>query len=59
MKNNTKFTLHPNYQIGIVDPRLYGSFIKHFARAVYGGHLQAGSSFSTHRWIPAGYSGAA
>jgi len=37
MKKNAKFTLHPEYQIGAVDPRLYGSFIEHLGRAVYGG----------------------
>ncbi len=32
-----KLTLHPDFQIGAVDPRLYGSFIEHLGRAVYGG----------------------
>jgi alpha-N-arabinofuranosidase len=32
-----KFTLHPEMRIGAVDPRLYGSFIEHLGRAVYGG----------------------
>jgi alpha-N-arabinofuranosidase len=30
-------TLHQDQQIGKVDPRLYGSFIEHLGRAVYGG----------------------
>ena len=30
-------TLHPELAIGEVDPRLYGSFIEHLGRAVYGG----------------------
>lgn len=32
-----RFTLHPEFQIGEVDPRLFGSFIEHLGRAVYGG----------------------
>jgi len=32
-----RFTLHPELQIGEIDPRLYGSFIEHLGRAVYGG----------------------
>lgn len=30
-------TLDARYQIGDIDPRLYGSFIEHLGRAVYGG----------------------
>ena len=32
-----KLTLHNEFAIGQVDPRLYGSFIEHLGRAVYGG----------------------
>jgi len=32
-----QFTLHPELEIGEIDPRLYGSFIEHLGRAVYGG----------------------
>ena len=32
-----KITIDPNFRIGEVDPRLYGSFIEHLGRAVYGG----------------------
>src|ERR687898_1948280 len=32
-----KITIDPNFRIGEVDPRLYGSFIEHLGRAIYGG----------------------
>jgi alpha-N-arabinofuranosidase len=37
MAMTAKITLHPELQIGEIDPRLYGSFIEHLGRAVYGG----------------------
>lgn len=37
-----KITLHPEYQIGEIDPRIYGSFIEHLGRAVYGGIYEPG-----------------
>ena len=33
----TKIILHPEMRIGDVDARIYGSFIEHLGRAVYGG----------------------
>jgi alpha-N-arabinofuranosidase len=47
MATAAQITLHPDFQIGPIDPRLYGSFIEHLGRAVYGGiyepgHLSAG-----------------
>src|SRR4028119_248850 len=32
-----KIVADPEFRIGTVDPRLYGSFIEHLGRAVYGG----------------------
>lgn len=32
-----KVKLDPDFRIGDVDPRLYGSFVEHLGRAVYGG----------------------
>src|SRR4028119_1846360 len=32
----------PEFRIGTVDPRLYGSFIEHLGRAVYGGIYEPG-----------------
>jgi alpha-N-arabinofuranosidase len=37
-----KITFHPDFQIGAVDPRLFGSFIEHLGRAVYGGLYEPG-----------------
>lgn len=34
--------LDKDYQIGKIDPRLYGSFIEHLGRAVYGGIYEPG-----------------
>ena len=34
--------LDKDYQIGRIDPRLYGSFIEHLGRAVYGGIYEPG-----------------
>jgi alpha-N-arabinofuranosidase len=42
MTGIAKFTLHPDYKIGKVDPRLFGSFIEHLGRAVYGGIYEPG-----------------
>jgi Alpha-L-arabinofuranosidase len=39
---NAKMVLDKDYQIGPVDPRIYGSFIEHLGRAVYGGIYQPG-----------------
>lgn len=32
-----KVTLHQDFTIGEIDPRLYGAFIEHLGRAIYGG----------------------
>ena len=37
-----KITLDKSYVIGKIDPRLYGSFIEHLGRAVYGGIYEPG-----------------
>ena len=42
MTQPAHFTLHPEFQIGEIDPRLYGSFIEHLGRAVYGGIYEPG-----------------
>ncbi len=42
MTDKATFTLHPELQIGEIDPRLYGSFIEHLGRAVYGGIYEPG-----------------
>jgi alpha-N-arabinofuranosidase len=42
MTSTPRFTLHPDFQVGAVDPRLYGSFIEHLGCAVYGGIYEPG-----------------
>ena len=32
-----RITVHKSFEIGKIDPRIYGSFIEHIGRAVYGG----------------------
>lgn len=34
---NAKITINKNKQISKIDDRIYGSFIEHLGRAVYGG----------------------
>ncbi|MDR1599763.1 MAG: alpha-N-arabinofuranosidase [Oscillospiraceae bacterium] len=41
MKQAT-MTLDRDYEIGAIDPRVYGSFIEHLGRAVYGGIYEPG-----------------
>lgn len=42
MLSSAKIAIHPDYTVGEVDPRLYGSFIEHLGRAVYGGIYEPG-----------------
>ena len=37
-----KLTLCAEYKVGQIDPRIYGSFIEHLGRAVYGGIYEPG-----------------
>jgi len=37
-----KVTIDPDYRIGTIDPRLYGSFVEHLGRCVYGGVYEPG-----------------
>lgn len=39
-----KIVADPEFRIGVVDPRLYGAFIEHLGRAVYGGLYEPGHS---------------
>ena len=38
----TKMTIDKAYKVSQVDPRIFGSFIEHLGRAVYGGIYQPG-----------------
>jgi alpha-N-arabinofuranosidase len=42
MLSSAKFMIHKDFTVGEVDPRLYGSFIEHLGRAVYGGIYEPG-----------------
>jgi len=35
--STARFVLDPDYRVGAVDPRLYGGFLEHLGRAIYGG----------------------
>lgn len=39
---SAKITIDPAYRIGAVDPRLFGSFVEHLGRCVYGGIYEPG-----------------
>ena len=39
---HARLTLDPAYRVGPVDDRLYGSFIEHLGRAIYGGMYEPG-----------------
>lgn len=43
-KNKTKIIIDKEFKIAEIDNRLYGSFIEHLGRAVYGGIYQPGHS---------------
>jgi alpha-N-arabinofuranosidase len=44
-----KIVADPEFRIGQVDPRLYGSFIEHLGRAVYGGIYEPGHPTADER----------
>lgn len=48
---NARITLSRDRRLGAIDPRLYGSFIEHLGRAVYGGIFEPGHP----RANPAGF----
>ena len=43
---NAKIIIDKDFQISRIDRRIYGSFIEHLGRAVYGGIYQPGSPFA-------------
>jgi alpha-L-arabinofuranosidase len=43
MNPKTTLHLHTRYQVGLVDPRLFGGFLEHLGRAVYDGVFAPGS----------------
>jgi len=42
MSKTARVVVHPEFKIGEIDPRLFGSFIEHLGRAVYGGIYEPG-----------------
>ena len=44
-----KLILDRDYQIGQVDPRIYGSFLEHLGRAIYTGIYEPGNGMVLHR----------
>ena len=38
-----RITVNKSYKIGSIDKRIYGSFIEHIGRAVYGGIYEPGN----------------
>ncbi|RUS46641.1 alpha-N-arabinofuranosidase [Cohnella sp. AR92] len=42
MSSNARIKVEKEFRVGEVDPRLYGSFIEHLGRAVYGGIYEPG-----------------
>jgi alpha-N-arabinofuranosidase len=42
MTDTAQLALHPDSSLGPVDPRLFGSFIEHLGRAIYGGIYEPG-----------------
>lgn len=42
MVETANITLHPELKIAAIDPRIYGSFIEHLGRAIYGGIYEPG-----------------
>ena len=43
---STRITLHSKFQIGAVDPRIFGGFLEHMGRAVYEGVYDPGSALA-------------
>ena len=42
MVTTARIILDPDFRIGTIDPRLYGSFVEHLGRCVYGGIYEPG-----------------
>ena len=47
-----RMTLDRAYRIGAIDPRIYGSFIEHLGRAVYGGIYEPGHPAADEQGFP-------
>ncbi len=45
--------LRADWIIGITDRRLFGAFVEHIGRCVYGGIFEPGHPESRRAWLPA------
>ena len=48
----TTITLHTGFQIGAVDPRIFGGFLEHMGRAVYEGVYDPTAPHADERRLP-------
>src|SRR5688500_17656942 len=46
MSASATLTLDTHFNVGPIDPRIYGGFLEHLGRAVYGGVYDPGNSLS-------------
>jgi alpha-N-arabinofuranosidase len=51
MMNTARLTLHPAFSVGDVAPTLFGSFVEHMGRCVYGGIFDPGNPLSDRNGI--------
>jgi alpha-L-arabinofuranosidase len=49
VERTAKITLDPEFAIGEADPRLYGAFVEHLGRCVYGGIYEPGHPTADER----------
>ncbi len=42
MTQRARITVHPAFEVGAIDPRIFGSFVEHLGRAVYTGIYEPG-----------------
>ncbi len=54
MEKTAKLTVEKDFKIAEIDKRIYGSFIEHLGRAVYGGIWQPGHKTADEGGLPAG-----
>ncbi|HKA51833.1 MAG TPA: alpha-N-arabinofuranosidase, partial [Candidatus Dormibacteraeota bacterium] len=49
MSSVARIKVDPGRRLGEVDPRIYGGFIEHLGRCIYGGIFDEGSPLSDER----------
>ena len=58
MRNVERPALHRDFAIGTTDPRLFGAFVEHLGRCVYGGIFEPGHPTADAQGLPPGRAGA-